>query len=98
MNLADNGVNQYNCLPRKKSQIVSIGSESRVYTPDQLNQMYDESIWKFKGINVNNSMLYKSKKIKRGVKTSYGNYTQCEVPNQVRFKQWKHNIIDKLKK
>ena len=30
--------------PRKNSQIVSMTTEGRVYTPDQLHQMYDESI------------------------------------------------------
>ena len=32
-----------NSRPRKNSQIVSIGSDARVYTPDQMVHIYDES-------------------------------------------------------
>ena len=63
------------------SQAFTNGTDSRVYTPDQMQKIYDESIWKLKNsYNLNNSMSNKNKKVKRGVKTSYGNYTQYHVP------------------
>lgn len=46
-----------------------------------MSQLYDESIWKYKTSNLNNSMTTKNKKSKRGVKTSYGNYAQVQVPS-----------------
>lgn len=68
--------------PRKNSQVMSIGSDTRVYTPDQLHQIYDESICKYKSSNLNSSMVTKnSKKSKRGAKTSYGNYAQVQAIN-----------------
>jgi hypothetical protein len=62
---------------------MSPSSDTRVYTPDQLQQIYDESIIKYRSSNLNSSMSNKnnSKKPKRGVKTSYGNYTILQSQN-----------------
>ncbi|CAI2383421.1 unnamed protein product [Moneuplotes crassus] len=71
----------------KNGQVLSIGSDTRVYTPDQLQQIYDESIIKYKSSGPNGNLANKhGKKSKRGVKTSYGNYTQLRpqssfIPN-----------------
>lgn len=69
-------------LPRKNSQVISIGSDTRIYTPDQLNEIYEESVGRHNSSHVNNSILSKSKKVKRGVKSSYGNYIQSKNPHQ----------------
>ncbi|CAI2381034.1 unnamed protein product [Moneuplotes crassus] len=61
---------------KKSSQGVSIGSDSRVYTPDELQQMYDVSLVKYKPTNITPNVGKNGKKVKRGVKTSYGNYTK----------------------
>lgn len=48
-------------------------------------QMYDESISKYKYSNPHNGVSGKNKKVKRGVKTSYGNYAQCQAPSPFMF-------------
>ena len=72
-------ISNVNTRPRKNSQIVSLGSGNRVYTPDQMYKIYDESLSKNRGMNSNGSVSNKNKKAKRGAKTSYGNYSQFQM-------------------
>jgi hypothetical protein len=44
-------------------------------------QIYDESACRSRILNPNNSISNKNKKVKRGAKTSYGNYSQTPVHN-----------------
>ena len=52
----DTSAKHMNPKTRKGSQVLSIGSDTRVYTPDQLQQIYDESIIKYKNSNLNSSI------------------------------------------
>lgn len=74
-NILENSTNAQ-IRSRKSSQIVQMGNDNRMYTPDQLQQIYNGSIIKYKATNLNSNWSTKNgKKMKRGVKTSYGNYT-----------------------